>query len=70
MQKEESTALPYAQHATATCCRDCLDYWHGIAKGRELSDEELNYLSELACLYIEDRIPNLTNAGFDPANTN
>src|SRR6476646_7229152 len=30
-----------AQHATATCCRGCLAKWHGIAKGRILSAEEL-----------------------------
>jgi hypothetical protein len=63
MQKDESTALPYAQHATATCCRDCLDYWHGIPKGEALSDAELDYLTELMCLYIEDRIPTLTENG-------
>src|SRR4051812_47751504 len=25
-----------AQHATATCCRTCLQRWHDIAKGRPL----------------------------------
>ena len=29
-----------AQHATATCCRSCLEKWHGIAAGRELRPEE------------------------------
>ncbi len=29
-----------AQHATATCCRGCLEKWHGITKGRALSAEE------------------------------
>jgi predicted Fe-S protein YdhL (DUF1289 family) len=29
-----------AQHATATCCRGCLEKWHEIPKGRELTDEE------------------------------
>jgi hypothetical protein len=29
-----------AQHATATCCRSCLEKWHGIGKGRALSPEE------------------------------
>ena len=29
-----------AQHATATCCRGCLEKWHGIPRGRELSAEE------------------------------
>lgn len=33
-----------AQHATATCCRGCLEKWHGISKGRELSDAETEYI--------------------------
>ncbi len=31
-----------AQHATATCCRGCLTKWHGIPKGRELSQQEVD----------------------------
>lgn len=33
-----------AQHATACCCRGCLEKWHSIAQGRELSLEELSYI--------------------------
>ncbi len=33
-----------AQHATAKCCRACLDKWHAIPRGRELSDEEKDYV--------------------------
>jgi hypothetical protein len=33
-----------AQHATATCCRGCLEKWHGIPKGRPLSDAEIDYV--------------------------
>jgi predicted Fe-S protein YdhL (DUF1289 family) len=29
-----------AQHATATCCRGCLEKWHGIRRGHALGDEE------------------------------
>lgn len=36
-----------AQHATATCCRGCLQKWHGIAKGRELTVEEIDYVVEV-----------------------
>ena len=32
-----------AQHATATCCRSCLERWHGIPRGRELTAEERGY---------------------------
>lgn len=33
-----------AQHATATCCRGCLEKWHGIPKGQALSVEEQTYI--------------------------
>jgi hypothetical protein len=33
-----------AQHATATCCRGCLEKWHAIPKGRGLIDEEKAYI--------------------------
>ena len=26
----EGNSIYYAQHATATCCRTCLEYWHKI----------------------------------------
>jgi hypothetical protein len=42
-----------AQHATATCCRSCLERWHGIAKGRELTAEEQDYAVDVICRWIE-----------------
>jgi len=33
-----------AQHATATCCRGCLEKTHGIAKGHPLTDEETTHV--------------------------
>ncbi|HJQ25639.1 MAG TPA: DUF4186 domain-containing protein [Blastocatellia bacterium] len=33
-----------AQHATATCCRGCLEKWHAIPKGRPLTAEEQSYV--------------------------
>ncbi|MEV0977349.1 DUF4186 domain-containing protein [Streptomyces sp. NPDC049915] len=41
-----------AQHATATCCRGCLQRWHGIPKGRELSHAERVYVVEVICRWI------------------
>jgi hypothetical protein len=38
-----------AQHATATCCRSCLEKWHGIPRGRELTaDEQEHVVAALA----------------------
>jgi predicted Fe-S protein YdhL (DUF1289 family) len=33
-----------AQHATATCCRGCLQQWHGIARGHPLSRAEREHV--------------------------
>jgi len=33
-----------AQHATAACCRNCLQKWHRISKGRTLSQKEIDYI--------------------------
>jgi len=32
------------QHATATCCRGCLEKWHGIPRGSSLSAEEKEHV--------------------------
>ena len=33
-----------AQHATATCCRGCLEKWHHIPRGRALTVDEQRYV--------------------------
>ncbi|MEU7057419.1 DUF4186 domain-containing protein [Streptomyces sp. NPDC046197] len=45
-----------AQHATATCCRTCLERWHRIPKGRELSREERAYVVDVICRWIEREV--------------
>jgi Domain of unknown function (DUF4186) len=55
--------LYYAQHATATCCRTCIAEWHGIPAGRELTPDEITYLTDLVCLYVTDQLPELTENG-------
>ncbi len=53
---EGKTATEYAQHATATCCRPCIEHWHGIEQGRDLIKDEVEYLSSLVWRYIEEKI--------------
>jgi hypothetical protein len=55
--------LDYAQHATACCCRTCIAEWHGIPTGRELTEDEITYLTDLLCLYVAERVPELTENG-------
>jgi hypothetical protein len=42
-----------AQHATATCCRTCLQRNHDIEKGRELRAEEREYVVAVIRRWIE-----------------
>ena len=49
----------YAQHATATCCRKCLEYWHGIPQGKVLTQEEVAYCVKLIEHYFCIRFPDL-----------
>lgn len=54
-------AFDYAMHAVAACCRACVEYWHGIPKGRPLTDEEVAYLTELMRRYLVARLPGLND---------
>ncbi len=58
-----SAILYYAQHATACCCRTCIAEWHGIPAGQQLSDDEIAYLADLLCIYVIERLPELTQDG-------
>lgn len=43
-----------AQHATATCCRECLYKWHKIPKNKELTKEEIDYIVKVIMTYIKN----------------
>ena len=45
-----------AQHACACCCRGCIEKWHKIPKGRELTEEEQNYLVSVIMEWIKRQI--------------
>ena len=47
-----------AQHATATCCRGCLNRWYKIEKDKELSDAEVDFVVELTMKWIEKEVEN------------
>lgn len=47
-----------AQHATATCCRGCLNRRYKIEKNRELSDTEVDFVVELIMKWIEKEVEN------------
>lgn len=42
-----------AQHACASCCRDCLQKWYGVPKGRELTENEQSAIVAVLMVWIE-----------------
>ncbi|MBQ8131154.1 MAG: DUF4186 domain-containing protein [Bacilli bacterium] len=47
-----------AQHACACCCRGCLEKWHHIPKGRELTENEVNYIVTLLTEWLKEEYKN------------
>ena len=45
-----------AQHATATCCRSCIEKWHKINKNKNLTDEEIDYIVKIIMTWIKKEI--------------
>jgi len=42
-----------AQHGTASCCRKCIQKWHGIGKGTALNTQEIDFIVALIMGWIE-----------------
>ncbi len=45
-----------AQHATATCCRGCLEKWHRIPSGKELTQAQQEYVVDVLMEWISRQI--------------
>ena len=45
-----------AQHATATCCRGCIEKWHKFPQHRELTQTEQEYLVSVIMEWINRQI--------------
>lgn len=43
-----------SQHATATCCRSCLEKWHKINKDHNLTKKEKDYIVKLIMTFIKN----------------
>jgi predicted Fe-S protein YdhL (DUF1289 family) len=52
-----------AQHATATCCRGCLQKWHEIPKGRALDAEQKRYVLSVLEKWLTEQERNAPRAG-------
>ncbi len=60
---KQGNILYYAQHALACCCRTCIAYWHDIPQSAELTQEQIDYFVELVMLFVDERMPELTEEG-------
>lgn len=47
-----------AQHATATCCRSCINKWHKFPKDVELSEKQQEYLVDLIMEWLKRQVNN------------
>ncbi len=45
-----------AQHATATCCRGCIEKWHKFPKGVQLNENQQKYLVEIIMEWIKRQL--------------
>ena len=47
-----------AQHATACCCRGCIEKWHKIPQNKELNNSEVDYLVNILIEWIKKECNN------------
>lgn len=60
---KENNPIFYAQHATATCCRKCMEKWHNVSRDEPLEEKDLEYFARLVDLYLDERLPDLAEEG-------
>lgn len=49
-----------AQHATACCCRGCLEKWHRIPAGHALTNEQIEYIVGILVSWLKDQAADLS----------
>ena len=50
-----------AQHATACCCRGCLNKWYHVQKGVELNQKQQDQIVHLLMSWIEEEMKEPVN---------
>ncbi len=62
--KLSGNVIFYAQHATATCCRKCMEEWHNVSVNDTINNENLQYAIDLVMLYLKKRLPSICKSNF------
>lgn len=54
--------IAYAQHATATCCRRCASYWHGLPNDANIrpTEAQVRHVLAIASAWVDVRLPDLS----------
>lgn len=52
-----------AQHATATCCRECIRKWHKMRPGKQLSKVQQDYLVDVIMTWIQQELERQNRGG-------
>lgn len=45
-----------AEHATATCCRGCLNKWYQIPKNKPLNDQEITFIVNIIMEWLNQEM--------------
>ena len=45
-----------AQQAVGACCRKCLANWHGIERGRPLTEDEVDFMVDVIMRWISNQV--------------
>jgi hypothetical protein len=53
----------YAQHATGTCCRSCIETWYGIPPETPLPERAIVFFTALIADYITQNFPKVAEEG-------
>lgn len=53
---DDNNLIHWAQHATGTCCRSCLEEWYGINENSEITDHDYKYIKKIVISYIQEKV--------------
>ena len=56
LHSEKAQIYFMGMHATACCCRKCMEYWHGIPREQPLAPGDERYFAALVWAYICERM--------------
>lgn len=56
---DDNNLIHWAQHATGTCCRSCLEEWYGINENTDITTSDYNYIQKVVMAYIKEKVDSI-----------